>query len=49
MEQDIQGKIAYVAPLIISCDIIVEQGFANSIPNEWDMGDLGGNDGGSWD
>lgn len=48
MEQDIQGKIAYVAPLIISCDIIVEQGFANSIPNGWDMGDLGGNDGGSW-
>lgn len=49
MEQDIQGKIAYVAPLIISCDIIVEQGFANSIPNGWDIGDLGGNDGGSWD
>lgn len=49
MEQDIQGKIAYVAPLIISCDIIVEQGFANSIPNGWDMGDLGGNDGGSWE
>lgn len=49
MEQDIQGKIAYVAPLIISCDLIVEQGFANSIPNGWDMGDLGDNDGGSWD
>ena len=49
MEQNIQGKIAYVAPLIICCDIIVEQGFANSIPNGWDMGDLGGNDGGSWD
>ena len=49
MKHDIQAKITYVAPLIATCDLIVEQGFASSVPNGWDIGDLGGNDGGSWD